>query len=129
MASTNNDNLKAFLLENAIPAEEVTYVASRRFVGADRKPIAWKLRILTSEESDKLLNQSKHKEFVPGTRDIKIVTDNEAFLNSQVRIYLQQVSYLPRLPGWARASSIPSRPWLMCSLLSLISWAVFFRIR
>lgn len=80
MASTNNDNLKAFLLENAIPAEDVTYVASRRFVGADRKPIAWKLRILTSEESDKLLNQSKHKEFVPGTRDIKIVTDNEAFL-------------------------------------------------
>ena len=75
MASTNNDNLKAFLLENAIPAEEVTYVASRRFVG---------LRILTSEESDKLLNQSKHKEFVPGTRDIKIVTDNEAFLTKLI---------------------------------------------
>lgn len=82
--AANNDTLKAFLSENAIPAEEVAYVASKRFVGADRKPIAWKLRILTSEESDNLLNKSKHKEFVPGTREVKVVTNNDEFLTKLI---------------------------------------------
>lgn len=74
-----DDNLLGFLAENAIKAEDVMYVASQRFLGKDRKPLAWRLRALTSEECDDIMKRCKKKEFVPGTRDAKIVTDQDKF--------------------------------------------------
>ena len=78
------DNLKSFLAENAIKPADVEYVASQRFLDGNRKPVAWRLRVLTSEESDILLKSCKTKEFVPGTRDIKISTDNDKFVTELI---------------------------------------------
>ena len=75
-----NDSLKVFLAENAIKPAEVAYVASPRFLNKDRKPMEWKLRVMTSEECDNILRECKKKEFVPGTREVKITTDQEKFI-------------------------------------------------
>lgn len=73
------ENLQSFLAENAILSENVKYVASRRFVNKERKPIEWELRVMTNDESDEILKGCKKKEFIPGTRDYKTVTDHEKF--------------------------------------------------
>ena len=44
------DSLKAFFAESALKADEVEYVASKRFLDGDRKPIAWKIKPITQEE-------------------------------------------------------------------------------
>lgn len=75
-----NDTLKAFLAENAIKPAEVAYAASPRFLNKDRKAAEWKLRVMTSEECDNILRECKKKEFVPGTREVKITTDQEKFV-------------------------------------------------
>jgi hypothetical protein len=75
-----NDSLKVFLAENAIKPAEVAYSASPRFLNKDRKPMEWKLRVMTSEECDNILRECKKKEFVPGTREVKITTDQEKFI-------------------------------------------------
>ena len=74
------DDLKAFFAESAIKAEEVEYVASKRFVDAKRQPIAWKIAPITQEKQEELLKESKKKEYVPGTRDVKVTTDNDLFV-------------------------------------------------
>lgn len=74
------ENLQSFLAENAIKAENVKYVASQRFLGKDRKPIEWELRVLTSDESDQILKSCKKKVFAPGSREAQIVTDGEKYL-------------------------------------------------
>lgn len=74
------DSLKAFFAESALKADEVEYVASKRFLDGDRKPIAWKIKPITQEEEESLLNQAKKKEYVPGTRDVKVSTDNNLFV-------------------------------------------------
>lgn len=73
------ENLQSFLAENAIKAENVKYVASERFLDKEHKPIEWELRVLTSEESDAIMKSCKKKEFVPGSREFKVVTDSEQF--------------------------------------------------
>lgn len=78
------DSLKAFMAENAIKVSEVGYVASKRFLGADREPVSWRIQPLTSEQCDEILTACKKKEFVPGTRDVKIVTDTDKFVTELV---------------------------------------------
>lgn len=73
------ENLQSFLAENAIKAENVKSVMSQRFVDKDRKPIEWEFRVLTNDESDAILQTCKKKDFIPGTRDYKTVTDHERF--------------------------------------------------
>lgn len=73
------NNLQAFMAENAIPAENVKYPASPRFLDKDNKPLEWELRVLTNDETDEILQSCKKKEFTPGTRDYKIVTDSDKF--------------------------------------------------
>jgi len=78
------DSLKAFLAENAIKAEVEEYVASERFVDAERKPIPWRIQPLTAERCTQILNNSKKKEFIPGSRDVKVTTDSDKFIKSLV---------------------------------------------
>lgn len=78
------DSLKAFLAENAIKAEVEEYVASERFVDADRKPIPWRIQPLTAERCTQLLNSCKKKEFVPGSREVTIRTDSDKFVQTLV---------------------------------------------
>ena len=73
------NNLQAFLAENAIKAENVKYVASKRFIGADRNPIEWDIRVLTSEEDEAIKRTCKKKVFTPGSREVKIEMDNDKY--------------------------------------------------
>lgn len=73
------ENLQGFLAENAIKSENVKYVASERFVDKDKQPIKWELRVLTSDEDDAIKQSCKKKEFTPGSREAKIVIDNEKY--------------------------------------------------
>lgn len=48
-------NLQAFMIEKK---EEIfEYVASKRFINEDGKPIAWKLRTITAKENEELRKQ------------------------------------------------------------------------
>lgn len=48
------NNLNSFLSQNAIKVENKKFVASKRFVDKNKKPIEWEIRALTSEEDSKL---------------------------------------------------------------------------
>ena len=50
------ENLQAFLLENAIKADEIEYVASPRFVSGG-KPVPWKISPITNDENEALTNR------------------------------------------------------------------------
>ncbi len=65
-------DMKSFLKENAIPVENVEYVASKRFVDAEKKPVPWQLRPLTSEEFEAILDRAKKK--VPSPENPRILT-------------------------------------------------------
>lgn len=73
------DNLKAFLRENAIQVEAVEFAASTRFLAENGKPINWKLKPLTSAQHDAVLRGCQKKELIPGTRETRINTDQEAY--------------------------------------------------
>ena len=69
-------SMSAFLKENALQKKEVEYIASKRFVGADKKPIPWILRPLT--------NHTKNVQ-VKGTREYQKET-NEKAINMEVTL-------------------------------------------
>lgn len=69
-------DITAFLAGNAIKIEEQEYVASKRFIGKDGKPIPWRLRVLTNDELDDMTRRCKKKEFIPKTREYKVSVDN-----------------------------------------------------
>ena len=73
------NSLQAFLAENAIKAENVPYVASKRFIGADKQPITWELRVMSSEEDEVIKQSCKKKTFIAGTRDTKIELDTDKY--------------------------------------------------
>lgn len=77
-------NLTAFLSQNAIKVENVKYVASKRFVNEDGKPLEWEIASITSEE-DELLRKSCTKRVpVPGKRNMYAPeTDFNAYITKQ----------------------------------------------
>lgn len=62
-------NLSAFLSQNAIKVENQKYVASKRFVGDDNKPMEWELCAITSTEDEALRKASTKRVPVPGKRN------------------------------------------------------------
>ncbi|MDD6134079.1 MAG: hypothetical protein PUB49_05130 [Selenomonadaceae bacterium] len=72
------ENLQAFLLENAIKADEIEYVASPRFVSGSN-PVPWKISPITNDENEALTNRCRRKQFVPGTRETRMRVDQEAY--------------------------------------------------
>lgn len=48
------ENLSAFLKQNVEVVNETEYVASKRIKGDDGKPIAWKIKTLPTEETEKM---------------------------------------------------------------------------
>lgn len=52
------ENLSAFLKQNVEVVNETEYVASKRIKGANDEPIAWKIKILTTDETEKM--RKKH---------------------------------------------------------------------
>lgn len=77
-------NLSAFLSQNAIKVENVKYVASKRFVNEDGKPMEWEIASITSEE-DELLRKTCTKRIpVPGKRNSFMPdTDFNAYITKQ----------------------------------------------
>lgn len=62
-------NLSAFLAGNAIQEGNVKYVASRRFVGEDKKAMEWEIKSITSEEDDDIRKQFTKKVLIPKTKN------------------------------------------------------------
>ena len=63
-------NLSAFLASNAIKDENVKYVASKRFIGEDKKPMEWEITCVTSEEDEALRKGCTRKVQVPGKKNM-----------------------------------------------------------
>ena len=50
-------SLSAFLAENAVPVENIKFVASKRFLGEDGNPIPWEIKTITGTEDACVLSQ------------------------------------------------------------------------
>lgn len=61
-------SLTAFLAENAERIENVKYVVSKRFKGADGKPVPWEIRAITSIEDEELRRACAKRVPVPGKK-------------------------------------------------------------
>jgi len=62
-------NLSAFLAENAIPVENTKYVASKRFLDGEGKPMAWEIGCITSSDDEALRKESTKRIPIPGKRN------------------------------------------------------------
>lgn len=61
-------DLSMFLAGNALQDENTKYVASKRFVNKDKKPMEWEIRSITSDEDEALRKASTKRIPVPGKR-------------------------------------------------------------
>ena len=61
-------NLSCFLSQNAIAAENVKYVASRRFLDEKKKPVEWELQGITSTEDEAIRKECTRRVPVPGRK-------------------------------------------------------------
>lgn len=75
-------DIKAFLKENVIEKEPISYVASERFV-VDGKPVAWKLRSLTNDEIEEIRLRCTKRVPIKGTKEIRKEID-EARLQMEI---------------------------------------------
>lgn len=63
--------LSAFFAQNAIPNENVKYVASKRFVDDETgKPMEWEIRCLDAATVDGIRNDCTKRVPVPGKRNV-----------------------------------------------------------
>ncbi|NYV67279.1 phage portal protein [Bacillus sp. Gen3] len=62
-------NLSAFLSQNALKVENEKYVASKRFVGENKKPMEWEICAITPAEDEALRKSSTKRVPVPGKRN------------------------------------------------------------
>jgi len=62
------NNLSAFLSQNAVKEENIKYAASKRFLGADKKPMEWEIKSITSDEDEKIRRDCTRKVQVPGKK-------------------------------------------------------------
>lgn len=78
-------DLKSFLAENAIKAENKKYVASKRFVeGEDKTPIEWELQVISNEEINKIRKSCTKKEYNRKNGSYDVTTDDVRFNNEMV---------------------------------------------
>lgn len=68
------NDFSAFMAANKIENEEVSYIASKRFKGADGKPIPWKFHPITAKENRDII-QSCTKKFIGATGKQETTTD------------------------------------------------------
>ena len=62
-------NLSAFLSQNAVQDENIKYPASKRFLGADKKPMEWEICSITSDEDEAIRKACTRKVPIPGKRN------------------------------------------------------------
>jgi len=61
-------DLSCFLSQNAIKAENEKFIASKRFIGLDKKPVEWEIQAITSEEDEALRRECTKRVPVVGKR-------------------------------------------------------------
>lgn len=61
-------NLSCFLAQNAVKAENVKHVVSKRFIGENGKPAEWELRVVSSSEDETLRKECTKRVPIPGKR-------------------------------------------------------------
>ena len=61
-------NLSGFLAQNALPVENVKYVASKRYLDNDGKPLEWEIKCITSTEDEELRKSCTRRIPLPGGR-------------------------------------------------------------
>lgn len=73
--------LSAFLAENALPADNIKYAASKRFLDDEGQPVEWELRALSSAEDEALRKTCRKRVPVPGKRgQYTQETDTDAYV-------------------------------------------------
>lgn len=77
-------NLTAFLAQNAIKVENVKYVASKRFVDENNKPLEWEIGGIDAEEDELLRKACTKRVPVPGKRNAFVPeTDFNSYIAKQ----------------------------------------------
>lgn len=61
-------DLSMFFVDNAIKDENIKYVASKRFMGKDKKPIEWELCSISSKEDEEIRKSCTKRVPVPGRK-------------------------------------------------------------
>lgn len=61
-------NLNYFLSQNVLKAEHEKVVVSKRFIGADKKPVEWEIGPISSVEDEALRKECTKRVPVPGKR-------------------------------------------------------------
>lgn len=61
-------DLSCFLAQNAAKMENVKYVASKRFIGADKKPVEWEIKAIASKQDEVLRKECTNKVPVVGRK-------------------------------------------------------------
>ena len=62
-------SLSAFLAENAVPVENIKFIASKRFLGEDGNPIPWEIKTITGTEDEALRKSCAKRVPVPGKKN------------------------------------------------------------
>ncbi len=73
------ENLSAFLKQNVEVVNETEYVASKRIKGADGEPIAWKIKTLPTEETERMRKKFTRRITDRNTRQTEERFDTTAF--------------------------------------------------
>ena len=61
-------DLSCFLSQNAVKVKNEKYAASARFLGANKKPVEWEIRAITSAEDEALRRECTKRIPVPGKK-------------------------------------------------------------
>lgn len=61
--------LSAFLAENALPVENIKFVASRRFLSPDKKPMEWEIKAISSTDDEAIRKACTKRVPVPGKKN------------------------------------------------------------
>lgn len=75
------NSLSAFLAENAISAEPIKVVASKRFLDADKHPVEWEIKTITGTEDEVIRKSCTKRVPVPGKKNLfQKETDYDMYL-------------------------------------------------
>jgi hypothetical protein len=61
-------DLSCFLSQNAVKVDREKHVASKRFLGADKKPVEWEIKAITSKEDEDLRKECTKRVPVTGKK-------------------------------------------------------------
>lgn len=62
-------SLSDFFAENALPVENIKFVASKRFLDANKNPIPWEIKTITGTEDEALRKSCAKRVPVPGKKN------------------------------------------------------------